>query len=391
MNLLSLAGKNLRRRRGRTLLTIAGVAIAVAILFSLLSFSAGYEHQLTKEMDGLGFHLLAVPKGCPYEATTLILHGGVIPKYLTNEDLFRARTVEGVEVATPMLLQQVVKDGTPHIVYGIEPDDMLRLKPAWKVTGRFFTANESRVMVIGSELASRENLAPGSVLPFGPDQEPFTIVGVLEPTGTEDDNFHFLPLPETQRVFNKEGLITTIAVRVKDLRQISSVAKELETVPDIQVVTMAQVTGTIMNLVGTARSLLLSVIVVAVIISAAGITNTLLMSVNERTREIGMMKAIGASGCHIGILLITETLIITLLGGLIGIIVSLAGAGLIESFVRGIIPYAPSGAFISFDPVLAGACLLFSVGLGLACGLWPAWKSARLSPMEAIRGEWELA
>ena len=67
-------------------------------------------------MDGLGFHLLAVPKGCPYEATTLILHGGVIPKYLTNEDLTRARTVEGVEVATPMLLQQVTKDRTSHIV-----------------------------------------------------------------------------------------------------------------------------------------------------------------------------------------------------------------------------------------------------------------------------------
>jgi putative ABC transport system permease protein len=389
MNLLSLAVKNLQRRRGRTLLTIAGVAIAVAILFSLLSFSAGYEHQLTKEMNGLGFHLLAVPKGCPYEATTLILHGGVIPKYLTDEDLARARTIEGIEVATPMLLQQVTKNGTPHIVYGIEPDDMLRLKPAWKVTGRFFTANESRVMVIGSELASRENLAPGSVLPFGPDQEPFTIVGVLQPTGTEDDNFHFLPLREAQRVFNKEGLITTIAVRVTDVRQIPSVAKELETIPDIQVVTMAQVTGTIMNLVGTARSLLLSVIVVAVIISAAGITNTLLMSVNERTLEIGMMKAIGASGCHIGVLLITETVIITLLGGIFGIIVSLAGAGLIEGFVRGIIPYAPSGSFVSFDPVLAGTCLLFSLGLGLACGLWPAWKSARLSPMEAIRGEWE--
>src|SRR5512137_1271314 len=128
MNLLSLAVKNLQRRRGRTFLTIAGVAIAIAILFSLLSFSAGYEHQLTKEMDGLGFHLLAVPKGCPYEATTLILHGGIIPKYLTNDDLDRARTVTGVEVATPMLLQQFVKDGSPHIVYGIEPDEMLRLK-----------------------------------------------------------------------------------------------------------------------------------------------------------------------------------------------------------------------------------------------------------------------
>lgn len=389
MNLFSLAVKNLERRRGRTLLTIAGVAIAIAILFSLLSFSAGYEDQLTKEMDGLGFHLLAVPKGCPYEATTLILHGGVIPKYLTNDDLVKARTVDGVEVATPMLLQQVTTDGMPHIVYGIEPDAMLRLKPAWKVTGRFFTADESRVMVVGSEMASTEGLGPGGIIPFGPDQEPFKVAGVLAPTGTEDDNFHFLPLPEAQRVFHKEGLITTIAVRVKDVKQIAAVSKELETIPDIQVVTMAQVTGTIMNLVGTARSLLLSVIVVAVIISAAGITNTLLMSVNERTREIGMMKAIGASGTQIGVLLITETLIITLLGGIIGIIVSLAGAGLIEGFVRGIIPYAPSGTFVSFDPVLAGSCLLFSVGLGLACGLYPAWKSARLSPMEAIRGEWE--
>jgi putative ABC transport system permease protein len=389
MNILSLAVRNLERRKGRTLLTIVGVAIAVAILFSLLSFSAGYERQLTREMDNLGFHLLAVPKGCPYEATTLILHGGVIPKYLTNDDLARARAVDGIDLATPMLLQQVIKDGMPHIVYGIEPEDLVRLKPAWKVDGRIFTTNESRVMVVGSELADRENLAPGGVIPFGPGNEPFTVVGVLRPTGSEDDNFHFIPLPEAQRIFNKEGLITTIAVRVKDVRQIPSVAKELETVPDIQVVTMAQVSGTIMNLVGTARSLLLSVIVIAVVISAAGITNTLLMSVNERTREIGMMKAIGASGYHIAVLLIAETVIITTLGGIAGIAASLAGAGLIETFVRGIIPYAPPGAFVSFDPVLVAGCLAFSVALGLVCGLYPAAKSARLSPMEAIRGEWE--
>jgi ABC-type antimicrobial peptide transport system permease subunit len=144
-----------------------------------------------------------------------------------------------------------------------------------------------------------------------------------------------------------------------------------------------------MNLVGSARSLLFSVIVIAIVISAAGITNTLLMSVNERTREIGMMKAIGASGYHIGILLIAETLVITTLGGIIGILAALAGSGIIETFVRGLVPYAPSGSFVSFDPFLIGSCLLFSIGLGLLCGFYPAWKSARLSPMEAIRGEWE--
>ena len=389
MNLFPLAVKNLQRRKGRTLLTVAGVAIAVAILFSLLSFSAGYERELTKEMDSLGFHLLAVPKGCPYEATTLILHGGVIPKYLTNEDLARARATDGVVIAAPMLLQQFVKDGTPHIVYGIDPDAMLPIKPAWKVDGRFFIANETHVMVIGSTLAEKENLAPGSVIPFGPSQEPFKIIGVLKPTGSEDDNFHFLPLADAQRVFGKEGFITAIAVRADDVKHIHDISMELEKVPDIQVVTMAQVTGTIMNLVGSARSLLFSVIVIAIVISAAGITNTLLMSVNERTREIGMMKAIGASGYHIGVLLITETLLITTLGGIIGILAALAGSGIIETFVRGMVPYAPSGSFVSFDPLLIGGCLAFSIILGLLCGLYPAWKSARLSPMEAIRGEWE--
>jgi len=389
MNLFTLAVKNLQRRKGRTILTVAGVAIAVAILFSLLSFSAGYERELTKEMDSLGFHLLAVPKGCPYEATTLILHGGVIPKYLTNEDLVRARATDGVVIAAPLLLQQFVKDGTPHIVYGIEPDVMLPLKPAWKVDGRFFTVNETHVMVIGSTLAEKENLAPGSVIPFGPLQEPFTIIGVLKPTGSEDDNFHFLPLADAQRVFKKEGFITAIAVRADDVKHIHDISVELEKVPDIQVVTMAQVTGTIMNLVGSARSLLFSVIVIAIVISAAGITNTLLMSVNERTREIGMMKAIGASGYHIGVLLITETLLITTIGGIIGIITALAGSGLIEMFVRGLVPYAPTGSFVSFDLYLIAGCLLFSIGLGLLCGIYPAWKSARLSPMEAIRGEWE--
>ncbi|OPX63423.1 ABC transporter permease [Methanoregula sp. PtaB.Bin085] len=389
MNLFSLALRNLQRRKGRTILTIIGVAIAVAILFSLLSFSAGYERELTKEMDSLGFHLLAVPKGCPYEATTLILHGGVIPKYLTTEDLARTRATEGVKTAAPVLLQQFVKDGTPHIVYGIEPDAMIPLKPAWKVNGRFFTANETHVMVIGSTLAEKENLVPGSVIPFGPAQEPFTVIGVLKPTGSEDDNFHFLPLADAQRVFSKEGFITAIAVRADDVKNIHDITVELEKVPDIQVVTMAQVTGTIMNLVGSARSLLFSVIVIAIVISAAGITNTLLMSVNERTREIGMMKAIGASGHHIGILLITETLLITLSGGTIGIIAAMAGSGIIETFVRGMVPYAPSGSFFSSDPLLIGGCLVFSIGLGLLCGLYPAWKSARLSPMEAIRGEWE--
>lgn len=388
MNFISLAAKNLLRRKGRTGLTIFGVAIAITVLLSLLSFSVGYERELNREMSNLGFHLLAVPKGCPYEATALIIHGGVIPKYLTNDDLSKIQQVPGVELAAPMLLQQVFKNGTPHIVYGIDLNSMKHLKPNWRVDGRFFSDSETQVMMVGGSLAEIENLKPGSILPFGTEQEPFTIVGVLKPTSSEDDNFHFIPLAEAQRIFGKKDKITAIAIRVSDTQSIPDLSKQLETIPDVQVVTTAQMTGTVMNLVGAARSLLFSVIAIAIVISAAGITNTLLMSANERIREFGMMKAIGASGRQIGLLLVTETLIITTAGGILGIMTSIAGSSLIESFMRGIIPYAPSGSIVGITPPLIGLCLSFSLGLGLVCSIYPALVSARLSPMEAIRENW---
>ena len=389
MNFITLAIKNLLRRRGRTILTVLGVAIAVAVLFSLLSFNSGYEKQLSGELDSMGIHMLAVPKGCPYEAASLIIHGGVIPKYLSNSDVEEAKKIEGIEVASPMLLQQFYKDEKPHIVYGINIDDMRQLKPWWKVEGRYFSQTEDNVMVIGRSLAENEKLKVGDVLPFGPDKIPFTIVGILERTGTQDDEFHFLPIQVAQRVFGKPDQITTIAIRVNDISQISGISKELEKIPDIQVVTMTQVMGTIMNLVGSARTLLVSVIIVAIIISAVGIMNTLLMSVNERTREFGMMKAIGASGLDIGRLVLIETLFITVIGGVIGLLFSALGSGLIEGFVKGIIPYSPAGKLMTPDLGLIGLCLLFSIIIGFICGLYPAIRSSRLTPMEAIRSNLE--
>ncbi|RQW77492.1 MAG: ABC transporter permease [Methanothrix sp.] len=390
MNFLTLATKNLLRRRGRTLLTVLGVAIAITVLFSLLSLNSGYEKELNKEMGSLGVHILAVPKGCPYEAASLILHGGVIPKYLTATDLKNVSSIYGIELATPMLMQQFIRQDAktgkdvPHVVFGIKIDEVRELKPWWKVQGRFFTDNETNVMLVGRGVADKENLTVGSTLPAGPFKD-FTIIGILDRTGDQDDQFHFVPLAEVQRVFNKQGMLTTIAIKVKDLTQIEKISEEMEKIPDIQVVTMTQILGTIMNLAGSARSLLLTVIAIALIISAFGIINTLLMSVNERTREFGMMKAIGASGLDIGKVVLAETVFITAIGGLIGTLAAIVGSSLIEGFVKGMLPYSPRGSFVLLSPELVAFSLLFSVGLGLICGIYPAFKSSRLTPMEAIR------
>lgn len=391
MNFFTLAAKNLMRRRGRTLLTILGVAIAISVLFSLLALNSGYEKELNREVNNMGVHILAVPKGCPYEAASLIIHGGVIPKYLSASDLDNVSSIPNVELASPMLMHQFMKKDertgktTPHIIYGINMSEMLRLKPWWKVEGRYFSNNETRVMLVGRDLAEKENLSVGQVLPVGPKKENFTIVGILDRTGDQDDQFHFFPLAEAQRVFNKEGKITTIAVKVNDVSKIADVSEEMEKVPDIQVVTMTQIMGTIMNLAGSARSLLLTVIAIALIISAFGIINTLLMSVNERTREFGMMKAIGASGLDIGKMVLAETVFITISGGIIGTATALVGSSIIEGFVKGMLPYSPSGSLISFSPELVAFAIMFSIVLGLICGIYPAFKSSRLTPMEAIR------
>ncbi|NTV76519.1 MAG: ABC transporter permease, partial [Methanothrix sp.] len=211
MNFLTLAAKNLTRRRGRTGLTVIGVAIAISVLFSLLALNSGYEKELNKEVNSMGVHILAVPKGCPYEAASLIMHGGVIPKYLSASDLDNVTRIPDVELATPMLMHQFLKKDdktgktTPHIIYGIKMEDMLQLKPWWKVEGRYFQDNETRVMLVGKDLAEKENLTVGQRLPVGPAKENFTIVGILERTGDQDDQFHFFPLDEAQRVFGKEG------------------------------------------------------------------------------------------------------------------------------------------------------------------------------------------
>ncbi|HWQ20725.1 MAG TPA: ABC transporter permease [Methanotrichaceae archaeon] len=391
MNFIALAAKNLTRRKGRTALTILGVAIAISVLFSLLALNSGYEKELGREMNSLGAHILAVPKGCPYEAASLVIHGGVIPKYLSEADLSNISHIVGIELATPMLMHQFIRKDAktgldvPHIVYGIKIDEVRELKPWWKIEGRFFKDDETKAMVVGRGLADKENLTVGMTLPAGPFVN-FTIVGILDRIGDQDDNFHFVPLHEAQRVFNKEGKITTIAVKVKDINQISDISDKMERIPDIQVVTMTQIMGTIMNLAGSARSLLLTVIAIALIISAFGIINTLLMSVNERTREFGMMKAIGASGMDIGKMVLAETVFITVIGGLVGTLAAIVGSSLIESYVKGMLPYAPRGSLIYLSPELIAFSLVFSLGLGLICGIYPAFKSSRLSPMEAIRG-----
>ena len=157
-------------------------------------------------------------------------------------------------------------------------------------------------------------------------------------------------------------------------------------VPGIQIVTMGEVMNSISNLAASARALSLAIVLIAILISAVGVMNSILMAVFERTQEIGMMRAIGASRGDIFRIILEETTILSLAGGVFGIAIATFGSKLIEAFVRSVMPFVPTGKLISFDPLLALGSVLFIMAIGLCVGLYPAFKASKINPVEAIKG-----
>lgn len=340
-------------------------------------------------MEEMDLNILAVPKGCPYEAASLIVHGGVIPKYLEEKDVNKAREIDGIELATPIFLSQIFEPEQERtsIIYGIIPDEYQQLKPGWKLKGEFFQESDTNTLVIGYEVGYQERVGVGDEIYFPTINKVYKISGVLERTGGQDDGFYFFPLAEAQRIFEKKDKVTAIAIKVKDIAQISEISKKLEEIPDIQVVTMAQVLGTILNLVGSARTLIFSVVVIALIIGTLGIVNTMFVTIYERKKEIGIFKAIGAGNFDIIKIIILETLTIAIIGGVEGSLLSFLGGRLVEGFVRGVIPYAPKRMLVTFQFANFGIAIAYSVIIGVLAAIFPSIKAASLSPLETIRKE----
>lgn len=387
MVFLKLALKNLMRHRTRSLLALFGIATSVAVLFSILSFNKGFEKGLAKELERTGVHFMVVPSGCAHEVASLVLHGSIIPKFLDVSVMDKIAAMDGIEFASPILVAQLPnpKKKRVELVYGIEMSRIRQLKPHWQVDGSI--PKDDREIILGSELAGHMRLKPGDTLSFPNVNTTFKIAGVLKQTFSQDDAFIYIPLKTAQRIFKKPSGATAIGVKVKDPTSLTMVINNLsEKVPGIQIVTMNQIMDSISSLAASAKVLSLSIAIIAIIVSAVGVMNTMLMDVFERTQEIGMMRAIGASHFDIFRIFLKESMLLTISGGFAGIIFSVASNDIIELFIRKVMPYVPSGNMISFDIGIAGACLVFALVVGIASGLYPAWKASKVSPIEAIRG-----
>jgi putative ABC transport system permease protein len=386
MTWLALSSNEWRRRPLRQGVTTAGVAIAVAAMFSLLTFHDGYRDGVRNEIERLGAHVLVVPKGCPYDAASIALHGANWPCYLKSNYLQEVAGTTGVASAAPAFMAALAAaDGAPVVFVGID-ERMLALRPGWKFDGAF--PRRPGEVLAGAEAARLRHWRVGDQVALPELSATGTISGVLNATHGADDSFLYTRLQDAQQWFQHRGELTHILVRLKDANLLEPTVAALrgcDAGMDMNVVPLAHLFRTIQRLANSTRLLLGSVAMIALLLAATGVSNAVLMSVTARTREIGVLRAVGASRGHVFGLIWLETMQICVAGGIIGVLLAFAGSHGVESWLRSGLPFAPSDALIRWDWLTAGLCLGGAALLGSFAALLPASRAAGLAPLEAMR------
>ncbi len=390
---IQVAYKNLLRKRVRSLLTLVGIALSSWVLVSLLGFNNGYKTALSKDIDNMGFQLMIMAKGCPYEAATMMLKGGTGLKYMKESIIGEVAKEPEVEKTTPILMAAAFdpnkgESGGVAVYFGVDPKTFSEMKPFFKFRkGAWFREENAYEAVMGYEAAELEQREVGDMILIPGKNVQFKVVGILERTGTQDDGTIFVPLKTAQKVFGKPDEITTLGIKVKKGVDSARLEERLYQLQDVQVVSMAQVKDTIMKLISTAKVMVLSIALIAILIAMVGVINTILTSVWERFQEIGILKTIGAMPWDIFKLIWIETLILCTTGGVLGVILALILARVTDVVIRSVLPYAPGGGLVLIDLELVLITLAGIMGIGLVSGIYPAWKAGRIRPLEAIRGE----
>ena len=387
MTWLQLSSREWQRRPLRTTATMAGVAIAIAALFSLLAFQRGYREGIHHELDRLGAHVLVVPKGCPYDAASMALHGASWPCYLKQRYLEEVRAVPGVAAAAPVFMTALYDDRGQQAVYLGVDTNILALRRAWEIRGQF--PARTGELLAGAEAVRLWKWNVGETVPLPAVRDAQgKVAGILAPTQGAEDTFIYMPLADAQRHFKRPGELTHILVRLADPDQLDHAVTQLRGCDaglTMNVVPLAHVFHTIQSLVNSTRLLLGCIVLVALLVAGAGVSNAVLMAVAERTREIGVMRALGASRLDVFRLIWLETVQTCLAGAALGVGLAFFASRYLEGWVRHQLPFAPTGTLIHWEPGNALACLAFALALGSLAGFLPAWRAASVPPMTAMR------
>ncbi len=398
-----IAVRNLRTRRLRSWLTILGIVIGVFLVITLISLSSGIEDSISKQLKSLGGDVIMVMPGSIDNPMMSFLGG----QKLSKEDIETIKKVKGVDLVLPMSYKAKImhyknKQKTVFLT-GISWDEgvsMLTKFQGWSLNQGTWPKPGKRELIIGSMVADKDFF--GKKVTVGEEAtiggKTFKIIGILNSLGSKtDDTGVYLDKKNYQQITGdrdgsaqvamvqkEEGVSTDIVVkRIKDSLNVVRKRKQGEDASNFSVIDSEKLGGIVGGIMGVIRLAVIIFAGIAILVGGLGIMNTMFTAVQERTKEIGVLKAIGATNFAVISIFLIESGILGIIGGLGGVILGLSIAKLIEIYGQ-VHPMFYFEAYISV-PLIAFS-LLFSLLVGGLSGYLPARRAARLSPTEALRG-----
>ena len=415
MRLHNISINNLKRRKGKTLFLTIGLLIGVTTVVTLVTLTRAMEEDIGKKLDELGANILIVPRS--HDLT--LNYGGLQfsgvaldVQPLHQADVGKIQSIknkENLSIVAPKLIAPAKVDGREALLVGADFEEELRLKRWWKIVpsdaeknthpgqkdsggmnhsqtveGRsaFFLRGSltEKDLLVGSSAAHHLNLREGQSVDI--QGQTFRVRGILEETGSQDDALIFGDLARVQKTLGKPNQLSLIEVAAFcNSCPIDEMVKQIsEVLPGAKVTAVKQAVESRMETVRHFKRFSVGISAVVLLIGSLIVFTTMMASVNERTREIGIFRAIGFRRRHIIQVVLLEAFLVSFLAGGVGY---LAGAGssiLVLPFFLQVQELKMGG-----DVMMAVGAIAISVALGLVASIYPALRAAKLDPAESLR------
>ncbi len=385
-----LAVNSIRHRKLRSWLTVIGIIIGVAAIISLITVSRSLESTIKDQFEQFGANRIMI-------AAKGFQGPGTMSAGLTSDDVKIIEDIGGFDYVLAGLFRNgevKYKGETGFTLIAALPAEhyhQFYLDSGIEVKdGRAIKAQEKYVAVVGSraakEMFSKELRVGNKIIVHNVE---FKIVGILDEIGNaQDDNQVTIPLESAREIFEEAKRVDTIIAQVKTTSEIPELQKKIEKElerkrgdTNFQVLTASQILEQIGQVLGVMQVVLVGIAAISLLVGAIGIMNSMYTSVLERTKEIGIMKAIGARNAHILQIFLMES-------GLIGLVGGVFGTALGTGMALAIGPIAKSAGFtlnITIEPSVVLFGLLFAFILGVLSGILPAYQASKLKPVDALK------
>jgi putative ABC transport system permease protein len=385
MKLRDIAFDNIRRRKAKMFFLTLGMIIGITTVIALLSITSEMQSDISKKIDEFGANILIVPKSDDLS----LAYGGMAVsgvsfnvKEIEEKDLERIMEIknkDNIKVIAPKILGAVEVEGKEEkaLIVGVDFESEFEMKKWWNLNGAM-PSNENET-IIGSLVSEKLNKKNGDKLLI--NDEEFLISGVLMETGSQDDSLIFLKLKKAQKILNKTGKLSLVEISAlcnncpieEMVRQIS------EKLPNAKVTAVKQVVKQKMDMLEKLNGFSLAIVSVVLIIGSLIVLTTMMSSVNERTREIGIFRAIGFRRTHVMQIILLEAFILSLIAGVIGYLLGSTSAILMGPMISGIEISTEFNLWFLFYAIS------LSIFVGIFATLYPAFKASQLDPAEALR------